>query len=262
MINPYIDNSERWLALAEIDYLTQFVKAWIPFNAWYMNMYPTLKRDRVIIEEIKSNPNLFRDKIIALLNGADNDSIIFKGQIAKLHQYLESIYIPNADKRITFQSITLETNPITSETLSFRKWIYKVELTRTGNATNINSLVTNAGSITQYTLNQSKFDIENLNTHVQQNSSLTENQRNCLLDTYRKIDPKKPTNLISSNRQGIEAGNIILIKDVEKLVKGLIEVIYKLRNILFHGELIPTKDNKKVYEPAFYILKTLIQSLN
>jgi hypothetical protein len=262
MPNPYIDNSERWLALAEIDYLTQFVKAWIPFNAWYMNMYPTLKRDRIIIEEIKSNPNVFRDKIIALLNGTDNDSIIFKGQIAKLHQYLESIYIPNADKRITFQSINVEINPITSETFTFRRWIYKVELTRTGNSTNINSLVTNSGGITQYTFNQSKYDLENLTLHVQQHSSITENQRNCLLETYKKINPKKPTNLISSNRQGIEAGNLILIDDTEKLVKGLIEVIYKLRNILFHGELIPNNDNKKVYEPAFYILKTLIQSLN
>lgn len=262
MPNPYIDNSERWLALAEIDYLTQFVKAWIPFNAWYMNMYPTLKRDRIIIEEIKSNPNVFRDKIIALLNGTDNDSIIFKGQIAKLHQYLESIYLPNADNRITFQSINVEINPITSETLTFRRWIYKVELTRAGNSTNINSLVTNSSGITQYTFNQSKYDLENLTLHVQQHSSINDNQRNCLLETYKKINPKKPANLISSNRQGIEAGNLILIDDTEKLVKGLIEVIYKLRNILFHGELIPNNDNRKVYEPAFYILKTLIQSLN
>lgn len=262
MPNPYIDNSERWLALAEIDYLTQFVKAWIPFNAWYMNMYPTLKQDRKIIEEIKSNPNLFRDKILALLNGTDNDSIIFKGQIAKLHQCLEAIYIPNANKRITFQSITVETNPITSETATFRRWIYKVELTRTGNIININSLVTNSGSITQYTYNQSKFDVDALSIDAHQNSSLTQNQRNYLLNIYQKINPKKPTNLLSLNRQGIQAGNVIFINDPEKLVKGLLEVMYKLRNILFHGELIPNNDNKKVYEPAFYILRTIIQSLN
>lgn len=262
MPNFYIDNSDRWLALAEIDYLTQFVKSWIPFNAWYMNMYPTLKQDRKIIEEIKSNPNVFRDRLMALLNGVDNDSIIFKGQIAKLHQQLESYYIPNANKRITFQSITIETNPVTSETLTFRQWIYKVELTRTGNVTNINSLVTNSGGTTQYTYNQSKFNISNIISHIDSHSNLTQNQRKCLLDTYQKINPKKPTSLISLNRHGIEAGNIFLINDVEKLVKGLIEIIYKLRNILFHGELIPTPDNKKVYEPAYYILKTLIQSLN
>jgi hypothetical protein len=262
MPNPYIDNSDRWLALAEIDYLTQFVKAWIPFNAWYMNMYPSLRRDRLIIEEIKSNPNLFRDRILALLSGTDNDSIIFKGQIAKLHQSLESFYIPNANKRITFKEINIETNPVTSEIFPFRRWLYKVELTRIANSININSLITNSGGITQYTYNQSKFDFENLSIHISSNSSLTISQRDCLLKTYQKINPNKPISLISSNRQGIQAGSIFLINDKEKLAKGLIEIIYKLRNILFHGELIPTNDNKKVYEPAFYILKTIIQSLN
>ncbi|WP_149274355.1 hypothetical protein [Pareuzebyella sediminis] len=262
MPNPYIDNSERWLALAEIDYLIQFVKAWIPFNAWYMNMYPTLNRDRIIIEEIKSNPNLFRDKIIALINGADSESIIFKGQLARLHQSLETNYIPNADKRISFNSVTVETNPITSETYSFRQWIYKVELTRSGNTTNINSLITNAGGITQYTYDQRKFNIEDLTNHATNNSSLNESQMRCLLKTYERINPKKPISLISTNRKGIEAGDIVLINDVDKIVKGLIEIIYKLRNVLFHGELIPNNTNKKVYEPAFYILKTLIQSLN
>lgn len=263
MPNPYIDNAQRWIELAEIDYLTQFVKAWIPFNAWYMNMYPSLKRDRVIIDEIKSNPNVFRDRLIALLNGQDNDSLIFKSHISKLHHLLELYYIPSANNRITFQSITVERNPITSVTDPFRRWIYKVELTYSGNSYNINSLVTDSNGTTQYTLNQSKFDFDFLLNHAKNSSGLTETQRNTLVVTYKKINPKKPICLISNtNRTGISAGDIILISDVDKLTKGLIEIIYRLRNILFHGELIPNNNNKKVYEPAYNILKTLIQSLN
>lgn len=262
MPNPYIDNAQRWIELADIDYITQFVKAWIPFNAWYMNMYPTLKRDRTIIEEIKSNPNLFRDRLIALLNGSDNDSLIFKGHISKLHQLLESYYIPNANKRISFQSIPVERNPDTSVTDNFRRWVYKVELIYSGNSYNINSLVTDSSGTTQYTHNQSKFDLNALLTHAQTSSGLTEAQRNTLSVTYKKINPQKPTNLILNNsRNSISAGNIYLINDVNKLAKGIIEIIYRLRNILFHGELIPNNDNKKVYEPAYNILKTLIQSL-
>lgn len=261
MPNPYIDNAERWLSLSEIDYLTQFVKSWIPFNAWYMNMYPTLKRDREIIEEIKSNSNLFRDRLLALLNGNDNDSLIFKGHLAKLHKKLESNYLPNADNRVSFTSVTIETNPETVKTLNYRRWTYKVELIRSPQGNNINSLVTNSNQTTQYTFSQRKFDFTEITNHLNSNSNLTDVQCRCLLETYEKINPKKPTNLISSNRRGIEAGDIILIEDTEKLVKGIIEIIYKLRNILFHGELIPTKENKKVYEPAFYMLNTLIQSL-
>lgn len=261
MPNPYIDNAQRWIELAEIDYLTQFVKAWIPFNAWYMNMYPSLKRDRVIIDEIKSNSNVFRDRLIALLNGQDNDSTVFKTHISKLHRLLELYYIPNANNRISFQSITVERNPVTSVTDSFRRWIYKVELTYSGSSYNINSLVTDSNGTTQYTFNQSKFDLALLLNHAQTSSGLSEAQRNSLGRTYIKINPKKPISLIT-NRNGISAGDIILINDVDKLTKGLIEIIYRLRNILFHGELIPNSDNKKVYEPAYNILKTLIQSLN
>jgi len=34
MPNQYIENSERWLSLAEPDFFILFVKAWIPFNAF------------------------------------------------------------------------------------------------------------------------------------------------------------------------------------------------------------------------------------
>lgn len=262
MPNPYLDNAERWLLLADTDYLTQFVKAWIPFNAWYMNMYPTLKRDREIINEIKRNSNLFRDRLLALLNGTDSNSKLFKSRISILHSHLEAHYIPNAEKRITLNSITVERNPQTVNNISFRRWIYKVEIIYSGTNYNLNSLVTDSHGTTQYIKNQSKFDIGALLTDIESSSSLTEAQKNKLVETYEVINPRKPISLIAENsRNSIEAGEIYLIDDVDKLAKGIIEILYRLRNILFHGELIPSNDNKKVYEPAYYILKTLIQSL-
>jgi hypothetical protein len=56
-------------------------------------------------------------------------------------------------------------------------------------------------------------------------------------------------------------GNFHFIQDTDKLCKGIIEIIYNLRNVLFHGEIIPDSDTNKVYEPAYQILHTLIQSL-
>ena len=34
-----------------------------------------------------------------------------------------------------------------------------------------------------------------------------------------------------------------------------------LRNVLFHGEIVPDNETNKVYEPAYHILYTLIQAL-
>lgn len=56
-------------------------------------------------------------------------------------------------------------------------------------------------------------------------------------------------------------GNFHFINDLDKLCKGIIEILYKLRNVLFHGEIIPDNDTNKVYEPAYQILYTLIQAL-
>jgi len=55
--------------------------------------------------------------------------------------------------------------------------------------------------------------------------------------------------------------NLYFINDSEQLCKGIIEILYKLRNTLFHGEIVPDSDTNKVYEPAYQILYTLIQAL-
>jgi hypothetical protein len=79
----------RWLSLADlkIDYYTQFIKAWIPFNAWYMVSFyddTVLKNDRKILEHIKNNTNPFRDRIINLLRVMTNISKEFRYHVSQL----------------------------------------------------------------------------------------------------------------------------------------------------------------------------------
>lgn len=264
MSNPFVDNSERWLAIAEIDYLTLFVKAWIPFNAWYRNSYPSIKRDREAINHIKSTPNIFRDKIHSLLNGHDYGSKMFKDKIAFLYHILEENYIPNSEKRISFERIVIERNPDTIKINQKNGWNYKVELVYASSSTNsfnINILVTGKGGSTKYTHNQNQYSVTHLKEHVLESSSLNAIQIANLLEAYEFINPKRAINLISKNKSGIVASDIRLIGDVDRVSKGIIEILYRLRCILFHGELNPSKDNQKAYEPAFYLLKTLIGSL-
>jgi hypothetical protein len=107
----YTENSEKWKSLASIDYLTQFVKAWIPFNAWYRSYYPDLDSDRKAINEIKATQNKFRDKLISLLTNEGNDGVSFKSRTAELHLALEEkhIYIT---KKIASLSLKLLLNRI------------------------------------------------------------------------------------------------------------------------------------------------------
>ena len=54
MPSPNKDNIKQWLEQSDVDYFTHFVKAWIPFNAWYRHAYDTLRTEREILDEVKS----------------------------------------------------------------------------------------------------------------------------------------------------------------------------------------------------------------
>ena len=263
MASLYTENSEKWKTLASIDYFTHFVKAWIPFNAWYKNYYPQLRTDREAINEIKSHPNKFRNKFISLLDGSSNESIFFKNRISELHLELERKHVYNKSSRINFESIVIEKNPQKQYLLLKRNLTYKVEREISGRANKeIDIFVIQQNGNYKFSYTQiNGFNIQELTSH-RDYLRLSNTQQENLCICYEEINPSKPCNLITHDySSSLKMGNIHFINDKEILCKGIIEILYKLRNILFHGEIIPDRDTNKVYEPAYHILYTLIQVL-
>ncbi|MEG5015286.1 MULTISPECIES: hypothetical protein [unclassified Microcoleus] len=263
MPSLYTENSEKWKNLASIDYFTQFVKAWITFNAWYKNSYPTLKTDREAIKAIKADPNTFRNKLVSLLNNQGNDGVAFKSRIAELHLELERKHIFNKSERINFESIVIEENPDRKKKYTRQQLTYKVERNIPGKPhkeVQIDIICRNGSVKFSYTQTNG-FNVDDL---ISQNGfrSLSEPQQNNLKAYYEEINPSKPINLLSHERNNcIPMGNLYFVKNTDHLCKGIIEILYKLRNVLFHGEIIPDSDTNKVYEHAYQILYTLIQAL-
>jgi hypothetical protein len=263
MPSLYIENSEKWKTLADIDYFTQFIKAWIPFNAWYKNCYPELETDSSAIEEIKSTGNKFRDRLMSLLNGNDTESIAFKSNIAKLHNELGRKYVRNKyEERICFDYIVIERNPKKKDEFTRNTVTYKVERGPRGQKESvIETIITTTTGIRFSFTQVHGFNINELKAH-DDFGGLSTTQQNNIEACYKEINPRKPMNLLTKDEDNcIEMGTIKFIDDVETLCKGIIEVLYGLRNALFHGEIIPDKDTNKVYEPAYHILNALIQAL-
>lgn len=265
MSSLYTENSEKWKSLASIDYFTQFVKAWISFNAWYKNSYPGVETDREAINAIKTHQNnKFRNKLISLLKNHDNDSVAFKSRVAELHLELERKYLFNKNDRITFEKIIIEKNPDENSSFTRNNFTYKVSRNIKGrNSKEIDILVIDRGGITRFSYIQvNGFDLNDLTVHPDFIKKLTPTQQNNLKACYEEINPSKPISLLSSDSSNcIQMGNLHFINDTECLCKGIIEILYKLRNVLFHGEIVPDSDTNKVYEPAYQILYTLIQAL-
>jgi len=261
MPNVYTENAEKWRLLADIDYITQFVKAWIAFNAWYKNNYPNLRTDREIIDAIKSAPNKFKDRMESLLNGSDNDSKIFKNEISNLHYQLGRCIIRNRGEAISFENIIIEINPKNQERFTRNTITY--EVTRdAGNQNFITSRVVrhNGDEILRIEQNNG-YNLEELKNDPQY-QRLSQSQKNNLESCYKEINPRKPVSLIArTNEQCIEIGNYHFINNIDQLCKGIIEILYLLRNSLFHGEIVPDKATNKVYEPAYHILHKLVEEL-
>lgn len=263
MSTLYTENSEKWKSLASVDYFTQFVKAWIPFNAWYKNYYPLLKTDRLAIDEIKASNNKFRNQLVSLLNNQDNEGASFKSRIAELYLVLERKHIFNKGDRITFEKIAIQTNPKKQNYFERNRLTFKVEREISGRQKEVDIYIVCQKGSNKFAYTQiNGFDLDELISH-QDFIKLPQTQQNNLKACYEEINPSKPISLLTDkiNDCILMENNIQFINDPDKLCKGIIEILYKLRNVLFHGEIIPDSDTNKVYEPAYQILYTLIQAL-
>ena len=277
MPSLHTENSEKWKNLASIDYFTQFIKAWIAFNAWYRNYYERIENDRDAINEIKANPNSFRNKLISLLNDKGNDGNSFRARIAELHLELERKHIFNKGDRITFEKLSIENNPTLNHSFSRNHCKYEVKRGIPNRKGEIDIFIYGKNSRIKFSYTQIGFDTYDLICNSEF-FKLSESQQSNLKACYEEINPSKPISLLIQDhrlireikqdedqnnkiKRCIEMGNLLFINDPDKLCKGIIEILYKLRNVLFHGEIIPDSDTNRVYEPAYQILYALIQAL-
>lgn len=281
-INTAISN---WIEKAEPDYYTMFIKAWIPYNAWYMhnfcdeNANPPRVTDKEIINYIKNNYNVYKNKIISLLRNSDDESKEFKSLISKLYYNLESTYIPDYDNRISFNYICIAGNsksngPEVIKEKNFSvsgkkdislpksspRWVFEIIDNKTSST--LGRIALMKPSLTELHSNNDFVSLENKYKPIVER---------CL----NEIDPnKKISVVIQAIRKGSkyvappnslcidENKNLFFTDNIDDVSKAIIQILYELRCKLFHGEIDPLKNNMGVYEYAYQIQKILIKSLN
>lgn len=253
------DNISEWRKLSDIDYFSQFIKAWLTINAWLTHRYPSIKMDREKINQLKNNSQI-KDKIIHLLDGAgDVEKKNFRIHVSTLHKELEANRIKDdKEEIITFFSVFTQENSETSSTQSYNGFTAKVEKRNiSGGGFEIENKITNRAGNEIFTKTQNRFDI----SEIEQETISNDNAKRLLLKVYENINPFKKESVISEERSGYDMEGIYFIENKEKVAKALVEVIYLLRCSLFHASVVPTSEINKVYEQAFFILKFLIKDL-
>lgn len=267
------DNLIRWIDQTGIDYITHYIKVWIAFNAWYKHAYPQFDTDREIINTIKNSSNDITRPLKGFMNGTGAENDLFKNHLAILHNGLQNYPIENNGENITFLAAYKEyntRNQVNNEVYNRITYF----LLRTDNARRETTrmqviLKSNGGATTFFNYSHTAYDEAHFIAFAE-SEDLSTPQRIKAISYFKSLCPFNVINLIEPSPEETNCYNCAgvnfirqaaTIDPAEKVTKGIIEVLYQLRNVVFHGELNPNQQAQTIYQPAYFILKMLVERL-
>lgn len=256
-------NVKQWLEQSEVDYFTYFVKAWIPFNAWFRHDYGDSEQERAILERIKNDGNRIRSRFIAKLEGDDPESEEIRNHIASLHRRLSADPLRDMKGRaVSFDNVCTGQNSNTKEILNSFGWKYIVERKKSPNKQVVCEVINKSNVIVKTITQAGDWDIDDFQSNADF-LTLKPNKRSPLLTCYQKANPYIFRSLIANPRDAnpLEMDGYKFIREPDAIFAGLVDVLYAMRNLLFHGELVPDPQANRTYEPAYHLLRHLIATI-
>lgn len=277
-------NISQWIAASEPDFFMMFIKAWIPFNAWYMKNYYSEddKRtsDRDIMDYMKGakpGNEPYKDRIVKLLRGSTTEAVSFQNYLAALHFELRAHPIPNVDEAISFcQVCIISEKPDDYAPIAIDEFTYTARqdiLLPKNSPRWMLEVIDTAAKETVYMVKIHKPSLHELVQNDEFIALPLDKQREGLKQALNMVSPNRTDNLVLKEYQGEvkdlptdsyligETKKVCLVDNKDKIARAVIQILYELRCKLFHGELAPTSDYKKVYEYAFYLQRMLIKNL-
>ena len=243
-----------------IDYFSAFIKAWIAFNSWYRSEY-TDRRDRDIIEKIKTQSNRFKGYIETLLDPSNNadKALEFRENLSKLRESLTNAAIFTQERggvaqQISFSAIAVN-NPKNTAEGDYRQTHYSVQRLPRGVVTVVSKK--NDSTVEYFRFEQNMYDESGLDAHPDFRKLGSEQQGQCRA-FYKEVRPYNTESVLTKNREN----HIIFIPERSKVSRGIIEVLYLLRCSLMHGEVYPDVNSNEVYKYAYLLLAAILKELS
>ena len=139
---------------------------------------------------------------------------------------------------------------------------YRVQYGTSRSKTEVESLVTNTKGTAIFHITQQDYDKSKLMKDTNF-VAIKRNYQSHLLHCYDQVNPNLRISLLAGpkDKNIYKMGIFNFIGDKEKVAQGLIEILYNLRNTLFHGELDPNEYTNRIYGAAYKILRELIEAL-
>lgn len=259
---PVPSEVHDWIARSEVDHVGPFVNAWAAFNAWYRHASGKTK-DAEALEFVRTQPNVVRGALLPVLDPLvtdTTDSLAFKAAIASLHAALEAFRLETVfnDKveHVSFRSIPLTRGPNNALTDTYRAVTYHVEK---ANKKFVSRVISAAGQVVVH-VQQDDYDLAALMAEPSV-SALSSERKARLRALYVRYNPRPMTDLLSGSGGPITAGTIQFRCSCEDLFGGVIVTVYRMRNMLLHGELKPDRAALACYEPGYRLLRRMLREI-
>lgn len=270
----------NWLERSQPDYCMMFIRAWIPFNAWFRDeFYDDNARngDKELIDRLKDKPNKVKNRIKTLLVNSDLDSVRFRSLLADLHKRLEAHTIIQNGRVISLHNTCIVDNSNTSDIISFGSYDYKctynVRAPRGTNRIRCEVMSRRTGR-TKHLIETLDWSDEALQS-TPEYMEMDDRHKEKILECFQLINPKKPELIIikvTPNHDGTyntpsrcivisQKDGLFIVNDTDLVSKVIIQLLYNLRCAIFHGQVDPTSTHMEIYQPAFEILHMLNKEL-
>ena len=84
-----------------------------------------------------------------------------------------------------------------------------------------------------------------------------------MLTCYRAVNPQRIRTLLAEDgsQDLLRMDSYTFVRDPAAIFAGVVDVLYSLRNLLFHGELVPDRETNRTYEPAYHLLRALVATI-
>jgi hypothetical protein len=266
------DNLPRWREAAQIDWFSHFIKAWIPFNAWMTETYGD-ESDRKMLDGIKAGSNVVFNRITPMITvrprsardtaagwqNESEDAQEFRRWLATLHRRLEECVVDGRKGRISFTIVDVGENRNTSETKVHRNQTLNFERGVPSSGKVTVSVVT-AAAVTKFQFVQDGHVRQELEDNADF-QRLGSELRGHLLNLYQLAAPRIIESVLvpPSQHDCAEIDGIRFVDNHRKLFGATIEVLYGLRNALFHGSITPNDQHNEIYEPAYHLVMRMVK---
>jgi len=230
--NPLDRLVSHWLVESKVDYVPYFMALWIAFDAWLRDFKvketeqdtDELRWERARINYFKTEDSRLSRRFAELLNGTDYESEKFRHNLANLRNHLNQAKIPYSERAL--KKMELEENE--QVWISFEQCI--LDYPGKGGNLKVGTILVDAPD---------------------ESAELTEEE-------YEQ----ELLNIEAGEKQAIQiAPQVFLNPDMQWLFKAYIEMVYQIRNSLFHGYFELTDAAKKAVRYLYITFRMVVVAI-